>query len=84
MLSRNVLVRYPNLKVVVPQLRLVPAVGVAENEIHPPDNGRAGLHATNRLGRQPAQRLKQTLAADKELAGYEEMFLWGNAEGLFK
>ena len=30
------------------------------------------------------QRLKQTLAADKELAGYEEMFLWGNAEGVFK
>ena len=29
------------------------------------------------------QRLKQTLAADKELAGYEEMFLWKNAERLF-
>ena len=30
------------------------------------------------------QRLKQTLTANKELAGYEEMFLWGNAEGVFK
>ena len=49
MLARNVLVRYPNLKVV---LRLVPAVGVAENEIHPPGNGRAGLYATYRLGSQ--------------------------------
>ena len=54
MLSRNVPVRYPNLKVVVPQLRLVPAVGVAENEIHPPGNGCAGLYAADRQGRQPA------------------------------
>ena len=30
------------------------------------------------------QRLKQTLASDKELAGYAESFLWGNAERLFE
>lgn len=30
------------------------------------------------------QRLKQTLASDEELAGYEEMFLWENAEQLFE
>lgn len=29
------------------------------------------------------QRLRKTLAADKELAGYEEMFLWKNAGRLF-
>ena len=29
------------------------------------------------------QRLKQTLAADKELAGYADRFLWKNAERLF-
>lgn len=29
------------------------------------------------------QRLKQTLASDKELAGYTDLFLWKNAEHLF-
>ena len=29
------------------------------------------------------RRLKQTLASDKELAGYADLFLWKNAEGLF-
>lgn len=29
------------------------------------------------------QRLKQTLAADRELAAYAELFLWKNAERLF-
>lgn len=29
------------------------------------------------------QRLKQTLASDKELAGYTDLFLWKNAERLF-
>ena len=32
-------------------LRLVPAVGVATDEIHPPGNGRAGLYAADRLGK---------------------------------
>ena len=30
------------------------------------------------------QRLRQTLAADEELAGYADMFLWKNSEKLFK
>ena len=30
------------------------------------------------------QRLKRTLASDEELTGYMDMFLWGNAVGLFK
>ena len=30
------------------------------------------------------QRLKQMLAADEELAGYADMFLWKNSEKLFK
>ncbi len=30
------------------------------------------------------QRLKRTLASDEELTGYMDLFLWGNAEGLFK
>ena len=34
------------------------------------------MQPTDREGN--LQRLKQTLAADKELAGYKEMFLWGN------
>ena len=29
------------------------------------------------------QRLQQTLDSDKELAGYADGFLWGNAERLF-
>lgn len=29
------------------------------------------------------QRLKETLAADKELDGYADLFLWQNAERLF-
>ena len=29
------------------------------------------------------QRLKQTLAADENLAGYADMFLWKNSERLF-
>ena len=29
------------------------------------------------------QKLRQTPASDKELAGYADMFLWRNAESLF-
>ena len=29
------------------------------------------------------QRLKQTLASDKELAGYADLLLWKNADDLF-
>ena len=66
MLSRNVLLRYPNLKVVVPHC--------GSDYPYLPD---AVLKAN-------LQRLKRTLASDEELTGYMDMFLWGNAVGLFK
>ena len=129
MLSKNVLLRYPNLKVVVPHCgaflplalprmkSILPAM-VAQGYMQPidwegnlsrlyfdlagsptievlrslltittPDHilyGSDYPYLPDAVLRANLQRLKQTLAADKELAGYEEMFLWGNAEGVFK
>ena len=129
MLSRNVLVRYPNLKVIVPHCgsflplalprmkSILPAM-VAQGYMQPIDweanlsrlyFDLAGnptvevLHSLLTITtpshilygsdypylpdaalKANLQKLKQTLASDEELAGYEEMFLWGNAEGLFK
>ena len=129
MLARNVLVRYPNLKVIVPHCgsflplalprmkSILPAM-VAQGYMQPidweanlsrlyfdlagnptvevlrslltlttPDHilyGSDYPYLPDAVLRANLQRLKQTLAADKELAGYEEMFLWGNAEGVFK
>ena len=129
MLARNVLVRYPNLKVIVPHCgsflplalprmkSILPAM-VAQGYMQPidweanlsrlyfdlagnptvevlrslltlttPDHilyGSDYPYLPDAVLRANLQRLKQTLAADKELAGYEEMFLRGNAEGVFK
>ena len=129
MLARNVLVSYPNLKVIVPHCgsflplalprmkSILPAM-VAQGYMQPidweanlsrlyfdlagnptvevlrslltlttPDHilyGSDYPYLPDAVLRANLQRLKQTLAADKELAGYEEMFLWGNAEGVFK
>ena len=129
MLARNVLVRYPNLKIIVPHCgsflplalprmkSILPAM-VAQGYMQPidweanlsrlyfdlagnptvevlrslltlttPDHilyGSDYPYLPDAVLRANLQRLKQTLAADKELAGYEEMFLWGNAEGVFK
>ena len=129
MLARNVLVRYPNLKVIVPHCgsflplalprmkSILPAM-VKQGYMQPidweanlsrlyfdlagnptvevlrslltlttPDHilyGSDYPYLPDAVLRANLQRLKQTLAADKELAGYEEMFLWGNAEGVFK
>ena len=128
MLSRNVLVRYPNLKVVVPHCgsflplalprmkSILPAM-VAQGYMQPidwkgnlsrlyfdlagnptaevlrslltittPDHilyGSDYPYLPDAVLKANLQRLKQTLASDKELAGYDEMFLWGNAERLF-
>ena len=129
MLSKNVLVRYPNLKVVVPHCgsflplalprmkSILPAMvkqgymqsidwegnlsrlyfDLAGNPtaevlrslltITTPDHilyGSDYPYLPDAVLKANLQRLKQTLTADKELAGYEEMFLWGNAEGVFK
>ena len=128
MLARNVLVRYPNLKVVVPHCgsflpltlprmkSILPAM-VKQGYMQPIDwNGNlsrlyfdlAGnptpevLHSLltitspdhilygsdypylpDAVLKANLQRLKQTLAADEELARYADKFLWKNAERLF-
>lgn len=128
MLARNVLVRYPNLKVVVPHCgsflplalprmkSILPAM-VRQGYMQPIDwEGNlarlyfdlAGnpmpevLHALltittpehilygsdypylpDAVLQANLQRLKQTLAADKELAGFADLILWQNAESLF-
>ena len=129
MLARNVLLRYPNLKVVVPHCgsflplalprmkSILPAM-VAQGYMQPidwegnlsrlyfdlagsptlevlrslltitsPDHilyGSDYPYLPDAVLKSNLQRLRQTLAADEELAGYEEMFLWGNAERLFE
>ena len=128
MLSRNVLVRYPNLKVVVPHCgsflplalprmkSILPAM-VAQGYMQPidwegnlsrlyfdlagsptievlrslltvttPDHifyGSDYPYLSDTVLKANLQRLKQTLASDKELAGYADLFLWQNAERLF-
>ena len=128
MLARNVLVRYPNLKVVVPHCgsflplalprmkSILPAM-VVQGYMQPIDWEGNLSHLYFDLAGNPTievlhslltitspdhilygsdypylpdavlkanlQRLKQTLAADKELAGYADRFLWKNAERLF-
>ena len=128
MLSKNVLVRYPNLKVVVPHCgsflplalprmkSILPAM-VAQGYMQPidwegnlsrlyfdlagsptpevlcslltlttPDHilyGSDYPYLPDAVLKANLQRLKQTLVSDNELAGYADMFLWKNAEGLF-
>ena len=128
MLARNVLVRYPNLKVVVPHCgsflplalprmkSILPAM-VAQGYMQPidwegnlsrlyfdlagnptpevlhslltlttPDHilyGSDYPYLPDAVLKANLQRLKQTLAADEELAGYADMFLWKNSERLF-
>ena len=128
MLARNVLVRYPNLKVVVPHCgsflplalprmkSILPAM-VAQGYMQPidweenlsrlyydlagsptpevlhslltlttPDHilyGSDYPYLPDAVLKANLQRLRQTLAADEELAGYADMFLWKNSERLF-
>ncbi len=128
MLARNVLVRYPNLKVVVPHCgsflplalprmkSILPAM-VMQGYMQPidwegnlsrlyfdlagnptmeilrslltlttPDHilyGSDYPYLPDALLKANLQRLKQTLASDKELAGYADLFLWKNVEDLF-
>lgn len=128
MLARNVLVRYPNLKVVVPHCgsflplalprmkSILPAM-VKQGYMQPidwegnlsrlyfdlagnptmeilrslltlttPDHilyGSDYPYLPDAVLKANLQRLKQTLASDKELAGYADLFLWKNAEDLF-
>ena len=128
MLARNVLVRYPNLKVVVPHCgsflplalprmkSILPAM-VKQGYMQPIDWGgnlsrlyfdlagsptlevlRSLLAITtpdhilygsdypylpDAVLKDNLQRLRQTLASDKELSGYVDMLLWKNAESLF-
>ena len=128
MLAHNVLVRYPNLKVVVPHCgsflplalprmkSILPAM-VKQGYMQPIDwEGNLSRLYYDLAGNPTAeviralltvtspehilygsdypylpdavlnanlQRLKETLAADRELAGCAEGFLWGNAERLF-
>lgn len=128
MLARNVLVRYPNLKVVVPHCgsflplalprmkSILPAM-VMQGYMQPIDwegnlsrlyfdlAGNPAMEVLRSLLtlttpdhilyesdypylpdavlKANLQRLKQTLASDKELAGYADLFLWKNAEDLF-
>jgi predicted TIM-barrel fold metal-dependent hydrolase len=128
MLVRNVLVRYPNLKVVVPHCgsflplalprmkSILPAM-VKQGYMQPidwegnlsrlyfdlagnptmevlrslltlttPDHilyGSDYPYLPDAVLKANLQRLKQTLASDKELAGYADLFLWKNADGLF-
>ncbi|MBM6759578.1 amidohydrolase family protein [Bacteroides mediterraneensis] len=128
MLARNVLVRYPNLKVVVPHCgsflplalprmkSILPAM-VKQGYMQPidwegnlsrlyfdlagnptmeilrslltlttPDHilyGSDYPYLPDAVLKANLQRLKQTLASDKELAGYADLFLWKNADGLF-
>ena len=129
MLARNVLLHYPNLKVVVPHCgsflplalprmkSILPAI-VAQGymqlidwegnlsrlyfdlagsptievlrsllTITTPDHilyGSDYPYLPDAVLKSNLQRLRQTLAADEELAGYADMFLWGNAERLFE
>lgn len=129
MLARNVLVRYPNLKVAVPHCgsflplalprmkSILPAM-VAQGYMQPidwegnlsrlyfdlagnptievlhslltlttPDHilyGSDYPYLPDAVLKSNLQRLKQTLAADKELAPYSEDILWKNAELLFE
>jgi len=129
MLSRNVLVRYPNLKVVVPHCgsflplalprmkSILPAM-VAQGYMQPidwegnlsrlyfdlagnptievlrslltltkPDHilyGSDYPYLPDAVLKSNLQRLKQTLAADEEMAPYSEDILWKNAERLFE
>ncbi len=128
MLARNVLVRYPNLKVVVPHCgsflplalprmkSILPAM-MKQGYMQPIDWGgnlsrlyfdlagsptlevlRSLLTITtpdhilygsdypylpDAVLKDNLQRLRQTLASDKELSGYVDMLLWKNAESLF-
>lgn len=128
MLARNVLVRYPNLKVVVPHCgsflplalprmkSILPAM-VKQGYMQPidwegnlsrlyfdlagnptieilrslltlttPDHilyGSDYPYLPDAVLKANLQRLKQTLASDKELAEYADLFLWKNADGLF-
>ena len=128
MLARNVLVRYPNLKVVVPHCgsflplalprmkSILPAM-VKQGYMQPidwegnlsrlyfdlagsptievlrllltvttPDRilyGSDYPYLPDTVLKANLQRLEQTLASDKELAEYADMFLWKNAENLF-
>lgn len=128
MLARNVLVRYPNLKVVVPhcgsflplaipRMKSILLAMTANGSMQPIDwEGnlsrlyydlagnptaeviRALLAVTSpehilygsdypylpeSVLRNNLNRLKETLAADGELAWYADLFLWGNASRLF-
>lgn len=128
MLARNVLVRYPNLKVVVPHCgsflplalprmkSILPAMvmqgymqsidwegnlsrlyfDLAGNPtmevlrslltLTTPDHilyGSDYPYLPDAVLKANLRRLKQTLASDKELARYADLFLWKNAEGLF-
>lgn len=128
MLARNVLVRYSNLKVVVPHCgsflplalprmkSILPAM-VKQGYMEPidwegnlsrlyfdlagnpmaevlrslltvttPDHilyGSDYPYLPDAVLKANLQKLKQTLASDKELAGYADLFLWKNAERLF-
>lgn len=128
MLAHNILVRYPNLKVVIPHCgsflplaiprmkSILPAM-VKQGYMQPIDwEGNLSRLYYDLAGNPTAevirsmltitspehilygsdypylpdavlkanlQRLKETLAADKELAGYTELFLWKNTESLF-
>ena len=128
MLARNVLVRYPNLKIIVPHCgsflplalprmkSILPAM-VAQGYMQPidwegnlsrlyfdlagnptvevlhslltitsPDHilyGSDYPYLPDAVLKANLQRLKQTLAADEELSGYADKFLWKNAERLF-
>ena len=128
MLARNVPVRYPNLKIIVPHCgsflplalprmkSILPAMA-AQGCMQPidweanlshlyfdlvgsptlavlhslltvttPDHilyGSDYPYLPDAVLKANLQKLKQTLAADNELAGYADMFLWKNAEGLF-
>ena len=128
MLSRDVLVRYPNLKVIVPhcgsflplalpRMRSILPAMVAQGYMQPidwegnlsrlyfdlagnptievlhslltitsPDHilyGSDYPYLPDAVLKSNLQRLKQTLASDKELAPHNEDILWKNAERLF-
>lgn len=128
LLARNVLVRYPNLKVVVPHCgsflplalprmkSILPAMisqGYMQTidwnaslsrlyfdlagsptlevlrsllTVTTPDHilyGSDYPYLPDAVLKANLQRLKQTLASDKELAGYAHLFLWENAASLF-
>lgn len=128
MLAHNVLVRYPNLKVVVPHCgsflplalprmqSILPAM-VKQGYMQPIDwkgnlsrlyydlagnptvevlrslltitspehilYGSDYPYLPDAVLKANLQRLKETLAADKELSGYADLFLWKNGEVLF-